>query len=171
MRLGHRVDGVVPVQDLRLLAGPDADADRGAELVVAQHLIQDTEQQRVGGERVERAGLGEQGVDPLGGEPFEGVPPGAGGLQDPVQVGAGPLHGVRGHQARHDHVAVIEQASGYVLAGAHQADIKRPGACRPGTSITNGRAPSVPIRRGRELPAGKGAALAAATKGLRRGMT
>jgi hypothetical protein len=92
MRLGHRVDGVVPVQDLRLLAGPDADADRGAELVVAQDLVQDAEQQRVGGERVEHAGLGEQRVDPLGVEPLEGVPSGPGGPQYPVQVGAGVLN-------------------------------------------------------------------------------
>ncbi len=42
VRLGQRVDRIVPVQDLRLLAGPDADADRRAQLVVPEHLVEDT---------------------------------------------------------------------------------------------------------------------------------
>jgi len=137
MRLGHRVDGVVPVQDLRLLAGPDADADRGAELVVAQDLVQDAEQQRIGGQRVEHAGLGEQRVDPLRVEPLEGVPPGLRSPQHPVQIGAGALHTVRGHHAGHDHVAVVRQPPGHVLAGRggghrrhHQPETRPPGARR-----------------------------------------
>ena len=58
---------------------------------MAQHLVQDAEQQRVGGGLVEHAGLGEQRVDPLGLEALEGVPPGPGRSQHPVQVGAGGL--------------------------------------------------------------------------------
>src|SRR5271157_995523 len=137
MRLGHRVGGVVPVQDLRLLARPDADADRGAELVMAEYLVQDAEQQRAGGERVERAGLGEQGVDPLRVEALEGVPPGPGGSQHPVQVSAGGLRSVRGQHAGDDHIAVVHQPPGHVLAGRggghrchHQPEIRRSGACR-----------------------------------------
>jgi len=137
MRLGHRVDGVVSVQDLRLLARPDADADRGAELVMAEHLVQDAEKQRIGGERVERTGLGEQGVDPLRVEALEGVPAGPGGSQQPVQVSAGgPRSGWRQH-AGHDHIAVVHQPPGDVLACRgcghrchHQPEIRRPGACR-----------------------------------------
>ncbi len=84
MRLGHWVNGVVPVQDLGLLARPDADADRCAELVVAQYLVEDAEQQRAGGDRIEHACLGEERVDPLCAESLERVPPGPGGTQPPV---------------------------------------------------------------------------------------
>ena len=68
---GTGSDGVVPVQDLGLLARPDADADRRAELVVTKHLVKDAEQQWVDSSRVEHAGLREERVDPLRAESLE----------------------------------------------------------------------------------------------------
>jgi hypothetical protein len=71
VRLRHWVDDVIPVQGLCLFAWPDADTDRCAELVMAQHLVKDAEQQRVGRGRIEDTGLGEQRVDPLRSESLE----------------------------------------------------------------------------------------------------
>jgi hypothetical protein len=51
---------------LTTTSGPDADAHRRAQLAVAQDPVEHVEQERLGGRAVERAGLGEQGVDPLG---------------------------------------------------------------------------------------------------------
>ena len=53
--------------------GPDVDAHRSAQLVVAEHPVEHAEQQRVGGQLVEAADLREQRVDPLCDEPLEVV--------------------------------------------------------------------------------------------------
>ena len=61
------------MQPLGRFAGADVDAHRTAELVVPEHPIEHAEEERVGGQLVEAAHLGEEGVDPLGVEPLEVV--------------------------------------------------------------------------------------------------
>ena len=75
VRPRDRVHDVVAVQALRRLARTDVDAHRSAQLVVHEHLVEHAEQQRIGGQLVEAAGLGEQRVDPLGDVPLEVVAP------------------------------------------------------------------------------------------------
>ena len=75
VRPRDRVHDVVAVQALRRLPRTDVDAHRSAQLVVHEHLIEHAEQQRIGGQLVEAADLGEQRVDPLGDVPLEVVAP------------------------------------------------------------------------------------------------
>ena len=71
------------------LARADGDRGGGAERVVAQDLVEHAEDHRVQRQRVQRAGLGEQGVDPAGVAPFELVAAGRGGLEDRLEVRPG----------------------------------------------------------------------------------
>jgi len=88
---------------------------------VPKHLVEHAEQQRVHGQPVERPGLGEQRIDPLGVEALERVAARRRRRQDPVQVGAGGRDVPVAHQPGDDHVAVTVQPLRHVLAGARRA--------------------------------------------------
>ena len=75
-----------------------------------EHLVEDLEQQRVGGGLVERPRLGEQRVDPLGRESLERVAARPGRLEHPAEVRPRGLDILAGHHAVDDHVAVVDQA-------------------------------------------------------------
>src|SRR6202011_4685176 len=64
----QRVDAVVVVEDLGDFTRADLDTGGGAELIVAEHVVGDTEYERVDGRLVEEARLGEQRVDPSSAE-------------------------------------------------------------------------------------------------------
>jgi hypothetical protein len=70
-----RVDAGVVVERLGLLAGTDLDACGRGELVVTEHAVEDTEQQRVDRRLVEGTSLREQGVDAPGAEALEVIAP------------------------------------------------------------------------------------------------
>jgi acyl-CoA hydrolase len=136
VRLGHRVDRVVAVQDLGGFAWPDANADRGAELMRAKHAGHYVLQQRIDGGPVEGPGLGKQRVHPLGREPFERVAPGRRLGQDPAEVRTRRPHVLLGHHAGDDHVAVCHQPLRDVLTGGrrgwhHRHHQSEPRAARP----------------------------------------
>jgi acyl-CoA hydrolase len=123
--LGHRVDRVVAMEDLGGFTWPDANADRSAQLMRAKDAGHNVLQQRVDRGLVERPGLGEQRVHPLGGKPFERVAAGRCRGQDPVEVRARSLHVLAGHHAGDDHVAVCHQPLRDVLAGGRRCGHRR----------------------------------------------
>src|SRR6516164_8512054 len=149
MRLGERVDRVVPVQHLGLLPRADTNADRSAELIVAEYQVEHIEQQRMDGNLVERPGLGEQGIDPLGVETLEMVTALRRRLQDPAQVRPGGGDVALAHQPGDDHVAVAGQPLHDVLAGARRAwqGGQRPGP-RPAVPAGTYRVRGVAARAG-----------------------
>jgi hypothetical protein len=106
MVLRQRVDRVVTVEGLGLLARPDLDAGGRRQLAEADHPLDDAEHNRIDGPSVEGPGLGEQAVDPLGGEALERVAAGRGGVEDPLELRLRRRDRRRADDARDDGVAV-----------------------------------------------------------------
>ena len=123
----ERIDRVVGVQRLRGLAGTDLDAGRRAQLVVAEHAVEHTEDERIGGRRVERARLAEQAVDAARLEAFELAAPERRRLEDARQVGARRLDRVGGHD-------VLDERPPVALATA-STSVRR---CRAGRTAVIG---------------------------------
>ncbi len=107
VRLGQRVDAVVPVQDLRRLARPDLDARGCRQLVVAEQGVEHAQQHRVDGQVVEGPGLAEQVVDALRAVALEVVAARGRGVEHPGEVVADRGDAAAVEHALADHHAVL----------------------------------------------------------------
>ena len=112
LRVGtrDRVDGVVGVHRLRDFARTDLDAGRRAQLVVVQDPVEHGQDQRIGRGAVERAGLGEQRVDPSGPAALEVVASERRVAEDRGGLGSGARQGLGLEAALDDGVPVVVQA-------------------------------------------------------------
>jgi hypothetical protein len=109
VRVGERVDPVVVVQHLRLLAGTDLDDGGSAQLVVADDLVEHAADEGMGGHSVETAGLREDGVDAPREVPLEVGAAGRGRDQDVPQLVGDRLCVAPGNQVvDHDASVVIQ---------------------------------------------------------------
>ena len=116
VRARDGVDGVVGVQRLRDFAGTDLDSGRRAELVVVEDLVEHGEDQRVGRGTVERAGLGEQRVDPPGPAALEVVPSERRRGEDRGRLGSSPGQALGVEEPLDQGVTVVGEPGAHGLA-------------------------------------------------------
>ena len=123
----QRVDALVVVEDLRLLAGMDLDSAGDSELRARSnhllHRVEDDGRQRG---LIQMAGHRERSPGPLRPRPVEAGPP-LGRLQQRAKFRPSRGHGIQAKQPRNDRVPIPLQLPRYFIRVRHIGIVGRPG--------------------------------------------